>query len=222
MFLSRIKLNLDNRAAVESLLADEGYLWHQRIWQLFADSPQRDRDFLYRREQHQDGLTFFSLSERAPRTDHAAWLVESKPFNPKLAAGNSLQFRMTANAVIRTRADDKARRHDVVMHYKHQLKQENNTNHSLLDQTELVQIAGEQWLTKQGTANGFDLTDVKADGYIGHTLRKNNSNKPVRFHTIDFAGKLTLTDPERFLQRLYQGFGSSKGFGCGLMLIRKL
>ena len=221
MFLSRIKLNLDNRAAVESLLADEGYLWHQRIWQLFADSPQRNRDFLYRREQNQDGLTFFSLSKRAPLTDHPAWRVESKPLNPKLSAGSSLQFRLTANAVVRTRDHEKARRHDVVMHYRHQLKQEQLTEQQMPNQTKLVQIAGEQWLAKQGLANGFELTNVIANGYVGHNLQKNDANKPVRFHTIDFAGRLTVTDPAAFLQRLYQGFGSSKGFGCGLMLIRK-
>lgn len=221
MFLSRIRLNLDNRSAVESLLADEDYLWHQRIWQLFADSPQRKRDFLYRREQSRDGLIFFSLSERAPLVDHPAWLVESKRFSPKLAAGNCLQFRLTANAVVRTRDNDKAQRHDVVMHYKHQLKQEQQAGQPLPGQPKLVQIAGAQWLNKQAETNGFELTDVKADGYIGHNLHKRDSNKPVRFHTIDFEGRLKVTNPDSFLQRLYQGFGSSKGFGCGLMLIRK-
>lgn len=222
MFLSRIKLNLDNRSAVADLLTDEGYLWHQRIWQLFSDSPQRNRDFLYRREQSREGLTFFSLSERAPRTNHPAWLVEIKPFNPKLCAGSQLQFRLTANAVVRTRENDKARRHDVVMHYKQQLKHNGNGNEPLPRQPEIVQQAGQQWLEKQGNKHGFELKHVKASDYIGHKLRKKDKPKPMQFHTIEFEGMLAVNDPERFIQQLYLGFGSSKSFGCGLMLIRKL
>lgn len=222
MFLSRIRLNLDSRSAVEDLLTDEGYMWHQRLWQLFSDSPDRNRDFLYRREQSREGLTFFSLSERTPRKDHPAWLVESKAFEPQLSAGTKLHFRLTANAVVRTREDDKVRRHDIVMHHKHQLKQAGKDKALLLQQSELVQQAGEQWLENQGSKHGFEPERTKADGYIGHKLHKRASTKPVQFHTIDFEGALKVTDPEKFLQQLYSGFGSSKSFGCGLMLIRKL
>ncbi|WP_225391738.1 type I-E CRISPR-associated protein Cas6/Cse3/CasE, partial [Escherichia coli] len=38
--------------------------------------------------------------------------------------------------------------------------------------------------------------------------------------SVDYTGMLTVTDPGLFLQRLSQGYGKSRAFGCGLMLIK--
>ena len=37
----------------------------------------------------------------------------------------------------------------------------------------------------------------------------------------DLTGEIAVTDPKAFLAKLAQGFGRAKGFGCGLMLIRR-
>lgn len=41
-----------------------------------------------------------------------------------------------------------------------------------------------------------------------------------QFSSVDYTGMLTVTDPGLFLQRLSQGYGKSRAFGCGLMLIK--
>ena len=42
---------------------------------------------------------------------------------------------------------------------------------------------------------------------------------------IEYAGVLTVTDPARMVVKLWSGeqpgLGSARGFGCGLMLVRR-
>ena len=45
---------------------------------------------------------------------------------------------------------------------------------------------------------------------------------PICFSTLDFSGLLTVADPEKFLSTLYGGIGPAKGFGCGLLLIKRV
>ena len=40
--------------------------------------------------------------------------------------------------------------------------------------------------------------------------------------TLDFSGLLTVTAPEKFLSALYGGIGPAKGFGCGLLLVKRV
>jgi CRISPR system Cascade subunit CasE len=45
--------------------------------------------------------------------------------------------------------------------------------------------------------------------------------RAVIFSTLTFQGVLTVEDPAQFLAAVLRGFGAAKGFGCGLMLIRR-
>ncbi len=47
-----------------------GYQAHQLVWNLFADSPDRRRDFLYRHESVNGWPTFYSVSQRKPIDDY--------------------------------------------------------------------------------------------------------------------------------------------------------
>lgn len=40
--------------------------------------------------------------------------------------------------------------------------------------------------------------------------------------TVRFDGLLRITDPDAFRETLIRGIGPAKGFGCGLMLVRRL
>jgi len=82
--------------------------------------------------------------------------------------------------------------------------------------------SGRAWLRGQGERAGFrfDSGEVAAEGYDEAEIRRRGS-RPIRFHTIDFDGRLTVTDPAAFTTALAKGFGSARAFGCGLMLIRR-
>jgi CRISPR system Cascade subunit CasE len=83
-----------------------------------------------------------------------------------------------------------------------------------------IAAAGAAWLHRQGVAHGFELAGaVDVDGY--ETVRIARASQPIRFGRLDISGVLTVSDPPRFLAALAAGFGRSRAFGCGLMLIRR-
>ncbi|PWV65550.1 type I-E CRISPR-associated protein Cas6/Cse3/CasE [Plasticicumulans acidivorans] len=208
--------------ALRRLLAGGGYGLHQAMWQLFERTePPAHRDFLYHRLA--DGrLAFYVVSARAPRSDVAGWRVRSKPYLPQLRVGERLGFTLRANpTVARGReADGKGRavRHDVVMDARRSLPE--------AGEAERVARAGSQWLNgrdgQRAAEHGFALDSVIADAYTQHRLHKPGAPRAITFSTLDYRGVLRVTDAERLQHALLHGIGPAKGFGCGLLLVRRL
>ncbi|EHL5171358.1 type I-E CRISPR-associated protein Cas6/Cse3/CasE [Escherichia coli] len=74
-----------------------------------------------------------------------------------------------------------------------------------------------------GSAGGekrFYTAGYLVDAYRQQQLRRENSRQLIQFSSVDYTGMLTVTDPGLFVQRLSQGYGKSRAFGCGLMLIK--
>lgn len=193
---------------------------HHLMWYLFADAPDRRRDFLWRK---MDQGVFFTLSKRPPADPHGLFeMEEPKLFTPVLQAGDRLHFALRANAVVRRKdpARQKSVKHDVVMDMLRALPTGERSEH----RTDIIRAAGLTWLERQSTAAGFAFqpSEVAVEGYeIHHISRRGRSTPPIRFSSIDFEGELTVTDPEGLMEAIHRGFGASKGFGCGLMLIRR-
>jgi|GEM_PF-80838 len=85
----------------------------------------------------------------------------------------------------------------------------------------------ETWLSRKGESCGFTLAhDVsgrlkfQAEGYQWHALPK--KGKMAGFSSVDFEGELEVTDTSLFSKALFTGIGPAKGFGCGLMLVRRV
>ena len=88
---------------------------------------------------------------------------------------------------------------------------------------EVVRDSGLAWLDRQGAAAGFTLAPnaVRVDGYEQHRISRRGTASPMAFSTLDFEGLLSVSDPDTFLRGIALGFGASKAYGCGLMLIRR-
>jgi len=221
VFISRVGLRKD--AAYEKEFWNHiggAYKLHSLIWDLFADAPERSRDFIYRQDMVQGLPAFYCVSEREPNDRHGVWHVEIKPYFPVIKKDQRLSFMLRVNP-IRSKRDEKGKqhRHDVVMEAKTLLKQRQT---ELPPESEIVQQAGFVWLAMKGEANGFSIREgeVRADGYSQHRFTKPKGKHSVTISTIEFTGLLTVTDPESFIQTLFQGLGPAKGFGCGLMMVR--
>ncbi|HOH80464.1 MAG TPA: type I-E CRISPR-associated protein Cas6/Cse3/CasE [Methanoregulaceae archaeon] len=86
----------------------------------------------------------------------------------------------------------------------------------------------EEWMTRKGVANGFKLVrDEKrgtlrfqAEGYRWHALPQ--KGRTAGFSCVDFEGLVEVTDPKLFVNSLFKGIGPAKGFGCGLMLVKRV
>ena len=251
IWFSRIKLKdqASVRAIAPLLLPDAASLnetsplapRHKLIWSLFADHPDRERDFLWREDKQ--GF-FYTLSERRPESE--IFTIDTKPYEPQLQPGDKLAFSLRANPVVSkklgklvdvtskttgiTRSQRKIKKVDVVMAALNDIKvteplQGNEEAQSKARiRQELVQQKGSEWLQKQAAIAGFEVEHVICDGYKQHVLPKKKgggAKSAMKFSTIDFQGRLKITDPEQFLKRVHKGMGSAKAYGCGLMLLKR-
>lgn len=223
LHLSRITLRRDgSAAALAALLLPDGEAarrldaGHRLIWSLFADGPERRRDFLWREERPG---RFLTLSLRPPVDAHDLFQVETKPFEPGLRAGDRLRFSLRANATVsRGVKGERGQRHDVVMNAIRDVPKDVRAE----QRQDAVPRAGRAWLAAQGERHGFALAgEVGVDGYETIRLPRPGTRKPASFGVLDFEGALTIRDPAAFLAQLARGFGHARAFGCGLMLIRR-
>ena len=221
MFFSRVRLREGAREKMEfGDPAENAYLLHSRVWDLFADAPDRKRDFIYRQDPA-PGLVIFCVSDRMPNDQNGIWQVESKPYAPVVETGQRFSFVLRANP-IRAKRDENHRqhRHDVVMELKRRLREKG----ALPRESGIAAQAGYEWLAQKGRSNGFGIHagEVRVDGYRMQRFRKTGEDREIRISTLDFTGLLTVTDPDVFVRALFSGIGPAKGFGCGMLMIRRV
>lgn len=180
---------------------------------------------------------------------YRVWDISTKPYLPKLAKGDRLAFKLRANPVQsskqertaeeleawqKSRAErglkqnrwtEKVIRHDVVMEAKTKIDFKKLPEEKRPHVATLIQEAGLEWLKTRENEYGFSVvpSGTRADGYCQHKLFKGKGAKPVTFSTLEFDGILTVTEPDSFIEKcLFDGIGPAKGFGCGLMLVRRV
>ena len=227
LWLTRARLRRSgSAAALAPLLTEADHLdqRHAVVWSLFADTPDRRRDFLWRETERR---LFYLLSARMPVDAHQLFDMDPpKSFSPRLSAGSRLRFSLHANPVVRRSTAEarlggnghRVRKDDVVMSAINRLPK----GERAAARFDAIGESGRAWLRAQGEKAGFlfDPGEVLAEGYMAAEVPR-RSGRPIRFHTIDFDGRLTVTDPVAFTSEIARGFGAAKAFGCGLMLIRR-
>lgn len=228
MYFSKALLQEDaaNLKELANLAVRDGYRMHQYLWRLFEGNAQQGRDFIFRHEDISNLPCFYIVSAREPRDKEGLWDIKLKEYSPLLVSGDQLAFRLRANPIV-TRSvgmDSKTARHDVVMDAKSKLKSDGIPKEQWPPLPELIQSAGFQWLDARAEKLGFAIREsqVRVDGYQQHRLHKARQSRPIRFSTLEFNGVLTVTEPERFQQALYEGIGPAKGFGCGLLMVKRV
>lgn len=226
MFESRAELRPGRLEALWPLLSERArahpaQLCHQVLWQLFADTPERTRDFLFHVER-QRPLCVILRSTRPPADALGLWDIRTYPFQPQLHAGQSLRFRLECVAT-RTRpmpGAKRGKRQDVAVHAWKSLPAAEQIGRTPED---FAESAGLAWLTLQEAAAGFRC-DSGSDamqmlGYRRHRLPTPGGGQPLTFGSLIFAGTLEVTAPDLFVAALGRGFGAARAFGFGLMQV---
>lgn len=226
-YFSRITFDTryTDTARLAEIFCDNAYREHQELWRLFELDPDADRDFLYRREQLPGALRYFVVSQREPVAPNNSWRIETKPYQPKLTAGQKLAFQIRINPVVTKRdTEGKSRRHDVVMDRKIEIGYQELSGTERPPMLDIIQQAGEGWLQKRSQKHGFTVEpeEIRVEAYQQHAASKRGGKVPIRYSTLDITGVLTVTDTQLFNSALVNGLGPAKAFGCGLLLVRPI
>lgn len=215
MYISRMVLS--EHSVFKEIFAS-GYALHQAVWDLFADGPDRDRDFLYRLDAVGKLPMVYAVSERKPQDAKCIWLIESKDYTPQVKAGMRLGFTVRVNPVCKK----EGKRHDVVMDAKYKMRTASPEQAKRKAAQEIIAEACGKWIDERAEKNGFKLVQFRSDGYQQMRLYKKNGGEPIRYSTVDITGALEVINEKFFTDMLFGGLGPAKGFGCGLMLVRKI
>ncbi len=224
MYFSKVSLqnSMQAKESLVNLRKNGAYASHQLLWRLFPDEEQRQ--FLFREELATNGLpVFFMLSKKTPKNSSSQFDIQTKAYLPKLRQGDRLAYKLRVNPTIcLTSKTGKSKRHDVLMHAKHQAKQEGVTDAVVLKQRMLQAAQG--WMANDRRLNewGFQL-DIVPD-IESHTQHRVSRPKGhlIQYSSVDMQGILTVSNPAQLIDKLALGFGKSKAFGCGLMMIRRI
>ena len=243
MYFSRITIKPDAVKSKEFFdLATGPYQIHSMIWELFSESEDQKRDFLYRMDIKNSRPVIYTVSQREPNYLGNLWNIETKPYNPQISEGMSLGFTLRANPVVKKTVPSnkgmkgKQSRHDVVMDAKWRIREKSGKDAGAVNMSKLIQQEGFRWLANRSDRCGFSIDPkndfeedsdeesrkVRVDAYTQHKFIQGAKKRAISLSTLDYTGVLTVTDKGKFTEALYHGIGPAKGFGCGLMMIRRI
>ena len=215
MYLSRLILNPGNRR-VQKEVAD-AYQMHRSLMRAFPDDLDKGAErVLFRLETQPRSGTLILLVQSQVLPDWS-WLAEPgaigyllpaaesnpavKPFDLNLAPGQMLTFRLRANPTVKRRFNDQD--HKRVGLYREE------------DQID--------WLKRKGEQAGFCLLSARTSRQetVTGTIRRNGQKHDLQLLSVQFDGLLQVVDPDRLRQAVYNGIGSGKGLGFGLLSLAR-
>lgn len=207
MYLSKIVLSWP--------ICRNPYQWHQSIWRLFSNQPKSKRNFLFSCIDHRTGRDISALLfsiEKPERIQSTEIKIDGEPkslANLSFKQGQLLSFRLTANPTkVITEQTNEERKIRVPL-----IKREQQ----------------EDWLKRKLDGLAVIENVIPQNEPPLYFNQKNRGGKIV---PVTFEGVLTVVNPERFKEQIYEkynekgeyiaGIGPAKAFGCGLMMVRRI
>lgn len=231
MFLSKVTINPAISPQLYFSRFGDMYKIHKTIYSLFGSG---EREFLFKilTESMSARPFFYILSSQKPNAElknKDICFVSSHEYDPQLAVNTKLRFSLRVNPVV-TRTEPKYQAADGKMCFgKHHMYDiiadaKNKAKYSGVDEKKVDELAREvctNWLAKKGVVNGFTIDSIGELNYQVEKIKKPGGPE-MTFGIADIEGILTVTKPEVFIRMLFKGIGKARGFGCGLMLIKRL
>jgi CRISPR system Cascade subunit CasE len=206
MFLSRVEVPWE--------FARNPYDFHRHLWRLFPGEAKETRSndgearqsFLFRIEGNPTGRPARLLvqSRRQPEAASGLIVIGTREFQPQPVAGQRLAFLLTANPV-KTITDAQ--------------RDAKPGKTSEKCRVPLIHEADQRaWLTRK-LANAGEIVAASVLPHAPMYFRK--GNRGGKLATATFDGVLRVSDSTRLTELLENGVGPAKGFGCGLLLVRR-
>jgi len=226
MYFSRVTLmpHLLSRTEKMTMFGGSAYSDHQLLWRMFSSEQ---RGFLFRKEYggHNDnGLTqslpvYYVVSDEVPN-DTLGLDIATKEYNPVIDVGMTFGFSLRANPVVAHKIEGRKNnsRRDVLLVAKAQAKEQG------VEPLLPMDLAAKKWLLQRTENAGFSVEadQLLHDGHIMQKFSKKGAKAPITISMLDYDGLLTVTDVDLFRKTLFEGIGRARGFGCGMMMIRKV
>lgn len=210
MYLSRLLLNPKSRQVISELKSL--YEMHRTLSKAFIFSGEEaERRVLFRVEPEMDSSVIV-LVQSQTKPDWSRLTVkdnyfrngnsisiEVKEYKPMTGKDSRFSFRLLANPVKRDAATRKRT--------------------ALISDEALA-----EWLKRKGIAGGFETeTFATVKGALVSTKMTTGAElRTGQFGSVLFEGVLRVTDSNIFSKTLENGVGSAKGFGFGLLSIKKI
>lgn len=224
MYLHKITIDSEALRRDRKIYQDV-YLLHKKIWELVSRNENQKRDFLYRVEYdaYQNIKHIYLLAPNQISSQKNIKIAVSPRYQPQLETGEFLFFKLRANPIIKRKENGKAKEYSLVMDAKHQFKKNGQNYQEQFSLDELIHDVGMKWLIRKGEQHGFSVKqfEVRTNNDCEYSV-KFPGKKVFTLRTLDFEGKLKIVDADRFKKSLFNGIGSAKAFGCGLMLVRRI
>jgi CRISPR system Cascade subunit CasE len=209
------------------------YELHQVLWKGFPDLPRHTSEdrFLYRHDERDETHSILVQSVTAPNwsfldNESEGTIALVKRSDPaSIEISTRLHFMLRANPVVRRRGYDGTdnrghdrRRHIAVGSDRARIAERLGVKKDDLPTREEQLI---DWLQRKGNEGGFELQDVITGPNRDHIISTRRGGNPMTFTTVDFEGILTVTNPSTFTHTLRHGIGRGKGFGFGLLSVKR-
>jgi CRISPR system Cascade subunit CasE len=208
LWLTRIILNPHSREAHRD--SRNAVELHYRVMKLFPDNlgdqARQQLGILFRAEETPQGS--YVLVQSRTRPDLTALpphyaQADSRPLTPLLDAlrpGLPVRYRIDASAIRKPR----------------------KTTQELYGLKPIVALTGPaavEWWKNQAEQAGLKLDTVHATRLDAATGIKAQGKQRIHNARTRFEGNALISDPEPLRQRVEEGIGRGKAYGCGLLSI---
>jgi len=181
----------------------DSYAWHQAIWTAFPGQDGEPRTFLFRVDDKQDSFRLLILSQLEPEPPGwGAW--ERKQIAPTFLEYEQYRFQVRVNPTIKR-----------VVRTDSGIREKNGRRVGIYKHDALL-----AWMERKAQNAGFELLECMIGPAITSYFFKNG--KRGKHVSVDFSGLLKVTDKNRFKRAFYNGIGSAKAFGFGMLMLQPI
>lgn len=197
----------------------DNYSWHKKAWSMFEHHPELENRNL---KSEKDRGTSPFLSRFTQKSDHVELLILSKfpPLRPdwcenkqwqsigiddKYLSQDSYLFDLYANPTRSVKKPDGNGGYT-----------KNGKRLTIMDNREQ-----QEWIKRKGNDHGFQLFDefpLRIEKPVNHPFKR--KEKRGLHIGVRFQGMLKVIQQDKFKKAVYEGIGSAKGFGFGMLIVK--
>lgn len=198
MYLTKV---LVDSLTVQHLRLFDAYRWKQELYKAFIPVGS-ERPFLFDVRERAGTATVLVFSSTPPKVlPFGTWQTKNVP--DTFYNGNRYLFELTANPTV-----------------KKAVLEEDGTKKKQGKREGLHPARYEEWLRRKFENSGCTVTSVTTEN-LGLRVCHHKGSL-VSHSAARFKGVISIKDPQGFKKMALEGVGSARGFGFGMLLLKRV